>query len=406
MTAMTPKALRGKDFRKIRLAGAGEGAHYLQMLSIRTRKRAVRSGLVAWLCALACAAPAGAAELNLKDLRVLLESDGKADAPAATLLPRRIAISGRAPARCAPLLDGVSVAGTDLNITLKSPQTACAAKTSVPFYLRIDPAANAAPVLPEQVYRTRLYSADQSNPGLLAFGLLDTHASRSAPMPESGLWWSEASPETGAAVAGNGASIELQDGHLAVGLFGFGETGVATWYFGTAQPSGRIARVPLVQLANGDPPFASLGNQPSPLPGPRIELEFLSPSRARAYLVRSDRGRDVEVRALTLSRSRFSSGPLAGTWGGQWVLVPDDGGAPRTFDFAAAGSQDAENFHLVDAVNDAHLDCRLANGTEHPDVCSLSAAALPLGDFDQVGLDRLSGRNSAGSRVTLLRVPR
>lgn len=404
MTTIVPKALRHKDFRQSRLAGAGEGAHYPQMLSIRTRKRLARFGLAAWLCALACAAPAGAAEFTAKELRVLLDSSAK---PSAMLVPLRIAVAGRAPAGCAPQLERVVLDGADLSIALKSPQTPCTSKTWAPFYLRIDPAASGiAPLPPGQVYRTRLYSTDHGSTSLLAFALIDTNAANSLPAPESGLWWSEASAQTGAAAAGTGASIELQDGRLAVGLFGFGETGAATWYFGTAQPKGRVARVPLLQLTNGDSPFAPLGNQPSAQPGPRIELEFLSPSRARAYLVRNDDGRDLDVRVLTLSRSRFANGPIGASWNGQWVLVPDDGGAPRSFDFAAAGSQDAENFHLADAIGDARLDCRLSAGTEHPDLCTLSAATLPLADFDQIGLDRLIGRTNGGARVTLMRVPR
>lgn len=404
MTTIVPKALRHKDFRQSRLAGAGEGAHYPQMLSIRTRKRLVRSALATGLLAFACAFPASAAELIARDLRVQLETSK----PSVVPQPPSIAVVGRAPAGCAPQLDRAVLDGTDLSIALKkSPQKNCA-KAWVPFYLRIDAAANAiAPLPPGQVYRVRVYSTDHGATSLLGFALLDANAASStAPVPESGLWWSEASTETGAASAGSGASIELQDGRLAVGLLGFGETGAATWYFGTAQPKGRTARVPLLQLANGDPPFAPLGNQPSAQPGPRIELEFLSPSRARAYLVRSDGGRDVEVRALMLSRSRFANGPVSANWTGQWVLVPDDGGAPRSFDFAAAGSQDAENFHLTDSTGDARLDCRLEAGTEHPDLCTLSAAALPLADFDQVGMDRLVGRTNGGARVTLMRVPR
>lgn len=402
MTAIEPKALCDKGFRKFRLARAGEGAHYPQMPSIRTRKPAIAAclGGLAWVCA--CAAPANAAAPGVSDLRMALEPQ-PANAP---LAPRQIAISGKAPFGCVPAIDRLSVDGADLSIVLKAQSAPCNAKNYTRFHLRADSAVSAAaPLLPGQVYRARVYSTDNGASSLLAFGLLDTNTPASAPIPESGLWWSEASAETGAAAAGNGASIELQDGRLAVGLFGFGETGAATWQFGTAQPNGRVARVTLVQLANGDPPFAPLGNRPVAQAGPRIELEFLSPSRARAYLVRSDAGRDLEVRTLTLSRSRFASGPIGTTWSGQWVLVPDDGGTPRVFDFSAAGSQDAENFHLTDTANNAHLDCRLTAGTEHPELCTLSAAALPLADFDQVGIDRITGHTDNGTSVSLLRIP-
>lgn len=366
--------------------------------------RVAALGLAAVACALAGPSPARAAGLNAANLRLMLEKP-------ATASPRhapQLSLAGSAPALCVPAVDRISVDDSDLNVILKPASTAsCASKSLMAFYSRIDPAATAAArILPGQVYRARIYATEHGTQSLVSFGLLDTGTATSSSIPESGLWWSEASPETGAATAGTGTSIEMQGDRLAVGLFGFDETGAATWYFGTGQAGARIARVPLVQLANGDPAFAPIGNQPEALPGPRIELEFLSPSRARAYLVRSDKGRDVEVRPLTLSRSRFANGPAGANWSGQWVLVVDEGGSPRSFELNTAGSQDAENFHLADANGNARLDCRLVAGTQHPELCTLSAGSVPLADFDQIGLDRLSGRANGGAHATLMRVPR
>jgi hypothetical protein len=257
------------------------------------------------------------------------------------------------------------------------------------------------PLLPAQVYRVRVYSSTNAAATLSAFHLLDTNATASAPTPENGFWWSE----TGGAV-GSSASLELQDGQLAVGLFGFADSGLPTWYFGTARPAGRIAAVPLVQLANGDPMFAPTGSKPTAAAGPRIEFEFISPTQARAWLVRSERGRDVQVRPLLLARSQFAAGKQGASWSGQWVLVPDDKGTPRVFEFADPSSQDAETFHLSDAGNDATLDCRLGVANRHPEVCTLSTNATPIADFDQIGLDHLTGHGSNGARMKLVRIPR
>jgi hypothetical protein len=114
----------------------------------------------------------------------------------------------------------------------------------------------------------------------------------------------------------------------------------------------------------------------------------------------------VQARALVLSRSAFTTGPAGTSWVGRWVLVPEDGGNTRLYDFAAPSNRDAESFRLVDAANDAALDCRLVAGTQQADVCTLSAAAGVIADFDQVGYDRFSGRGANGSPVQLLRVPR
>ncbi len=358
----------------------------------------------ACLCALLACVGARAAEGSASALRVQLE---QLPGGGNTLVSRQIGLHGSAPARCVPDVSRVVVDGIDLSIELKTPQTGCDANRQQPFSLRVDPATSAGvPILPGQVYRVRVYANNGGTSQLLAFHLLDTNTPTSAPTPENGFWWSEASTENGAASPGNGASIELQDGQLAIGLFGFNDTGAATWYFGTARPSGRVATASLVQLANGDPPFAPSGSQPVAQAGPRIEIEFLSPSRAHAWLVRNESGRDVEVRALTLARSRFAAGAIGNAWNGQWVLVPDEGGAPRVFDFSAPVSQDAETFHLADAGSDAGLDCRLANGAQRPELCTLSVAATVLADFDQIGIDHLAGRSSTGARVKLVRVPR
>lgn len=358
-------------------------------------------------CLLAMSAWTGsaAAQVGASALRIRLDPT-----PGGALqMSRSIDLYGTAPARCVPELTRVAIDGLDLNIQLKAPQTGCDGKRVQPFGLHIDPAASGGiPLLPGQVYRARVYTLDAGGTAnLVAFRLLDTSLPAAAPQPENGIWWSEASAETGPASAGSGASIEFQNGQLAVGLFGFAETGAPTWYFGSARPEGRVASVALVQLANGDAPFAPAGNKPVAQAGPRLEIEFLSPSRARAYLVRGDGNRDAEVRALTLARSRFAPGAVANTWNGQWVLVPDDNGTPRVFEFSNPSTQDAENFHLVDTGSDARLDCRIAaDVTRRPELCTLSVAATALADFDQIGIDSLSGHSSSGVSVKLVRVPR
>jgi len=317
-----------------------------------------------------------------------------------------LGISGKAPARCAPSVGQVTLDGNNLSIGLQPAASACG-KGLASFSLRADPTAGSGlPTLPNQVYRVRVYLLGNPAPQLLAFSLLELGSTVAAPIPENGFWWSEASAETGAAAAGNGASIEVQGDQLAVGLFGFADSGAATWTFGSASLQGRVAHASLVQLANGDSSFAATASQPSAQAGPRLELEFLSPSRARAYIVRSEGGRDVDVRMLMLSRAHFATGAPGSGWSGQWVLLPDDESAPRMFDFASASSHDAETFHLADIGHDATLDCRLAAGTQQPEICTLSAASTPLADFDQVGVDHLSGRGSDGGRVRLMRVPR
>ena len=316
--------------------------------------------------------------------------------------PPRIAIDGTAAAGCSPQIEGVTVDGADISVVLNAAATGCRNGRSVPYHLKADPGAAA---LAAGVYRVRVYSGAGSAPRLTAFSLVDTSAHANAPAPESGFWWTQSNGLT-ASAAGTGMNLEVQDNQLAAGLLGFTDAGSSAWYFGSATLSGRVARIPLVQLANGESWFSAIGTQPDVLPGPRLEIEFDSPSRAHAWLVRTDGNEDVQVREISFSRSAFTTGPAGTSWTGRWVLVPEDGGATRLFDFGAPSHRDAESFRLVDNANDASLECRLVAGTQQADACTLTSPMSQIADFDQVGLDHFTGHGPNGSPVQLVRVPR
>jgi len=318
---------------------------------------------------------------------------------------QKIAIEGTASTGCVPKVARILLDGTDISVELTAPATGCK-KGTVPFYLRADAAATAGlRALPPAVYRVHVYAGSATAAHLAAFTLIDTSPKANAAEPESGFWWTQQGADN-AAAAGTGMNLEMQDNQLAASLLGFSESGASTWYFGSTTLSGRVARIPLVQLANGEEWFSAVGTQPDVNPGPRLEIEFLSPARARGYLVRTEDDGDVQVRPITLSRTAFATGPAGTSWMGRWVLIPEDGGTTRLFDFAAPTHRDGERFRLVDAANDAVLDCRLVAGTQTADACTLSASAAPVADFDQVGFDHFSGHGANGAPVQLLRVPR
>ena len=357
-----------------------------------TRHIVASIALAAW--ALPAIASAGS-----DALRVRLE-------PSSGTAAQRIGIDGTAPAGCVPHVERVVLDGADVSLELAAPATGCKPQRPVPFHLQADPAApTGARSLPAGVYRVRVYTGSGTSPHLAAFTLIDTSAPALAPIPETGFWWTQPDAD-GNAVAGTGMSLELQDNQLAASLLGFAGSGASSWYFGSATLTGHIAKIPLVQLTNGDEWFASLGAAPDVQPGPRIEIEFLSPTRAHAWLVRSAGAEDLEVRPLTLARTAFTTGPAGSSWAGRWVLVPEDGGSARLFDFGAPSHRDGESFRLVDAANDAVLDCRLVAGTQQADACTLTASAVTVADFDQVGFDHFAGHGANGAPVQLLRVPR
>jgi hypothetical protein len=355
--------------------------------------RRIRFALAALVAGAAAPAIAGVMHVGLES----------AFAPATAA--HRIAIEGSAPVGCVPKVSRILLDGVDISVELTAPSTGCK-QGKVLFHLTADAAATAGlRVLPPAVYRVHIYSGSATAAHLVAFTLIDTSPASSAPEPESGFWWTQQGGDN-ATAAGTGMNLEVQDNQLAGSLLGFADSGASTWYFGSTTMAGRVARIPLVQLANGEEWFSAIGTQPDVNPGPRLEIEFLSPTRARAYLVRTEDDGDVQVRPLTLSRSAFATGPAGTSWVGRWVLIPEDGGTTRLFDFAAPTHRDGERFRLVDAANDAVLDCRLVAGTQQADACTLSAAAAPVADFDQVGFDHFSGHGANGAPVQLLRVPR
>lgn len=316
----------------------------------------------------------------------------------------RVAIHGEAPRNCVPRIGRIWLDDADFSVELKAPTEGCDNSRRQPFTLRVDPRASGLPLPVDRVLRVRAYRSIGATTELAAFRLFDTGPATAAQVPENGFWWSTADAGGGDAVRATGASLEWQDGELAVAFYGFTETGAPTWYFGSARPTGRVARVNLVQLAGGEPLLASTGGQPQALPGPRLEIEFLSPTRARAWLVRVEDGRDVQLRPLMLSRARFENDVGGSTWSGRWVLVPEDGN-PRTFEFRD-GSPRTDGFQLSDDAHDAQLDCRLPSAGGLPDLCTLSINGSPEADFDRIGFDRLGGRSHGGTPATLVRVRR
>ena len=370
-------------------------AHYPEMPLRCTRQILPLLAVLAIL-----SAPALAAASGVNIVRLSME-------PAANgIATTRIAIEGNAPSGCVPKLERVALDGADVSVELSAPATGCRPARPAAFHILADPAATIGlRALPAGVYRVRVYARAGSNLHLAAFTLVDTSAPTLAPEPESGFWWTQADADNTAS-AGTGMSIEVQENQLAASVLGFSGTGVPTWYFGSATLTGHVASIPLVQLANGEEWFSAVGVQPDVQSGPRLEIEFLSPTRAHAYLVRKDEDGNVQARSLALSRSAFATGPVGTSWVGRWVLVPEDGSGTRLYDFGAPSSKDAESFRLVDAANDAALDCRLVAGTTQADVCTLSAGSGIVADFDQVGYDRLVGHGVNGGPVQLLRVPR
>lgn len=371
-----------------------------------TRNRAVHRVFGA-VCALVCAGaaiPAGAATPANAALQVRIASrasalDGARDSIVFDLF-------GSAAARCAPSVQSSSVSGADIDIRVHWPTIGCLQGRVSSFLVPADVAAATGTALPRgRVYRVGVRDEEGN---LLAFRVIETDPTANAPTPESGFWWPQADDASaGSAIAGSGVGIETQQSQLAINLFGFNDAGMPTWYFGTARQSGRIVAASLVELQHGDSLFAANGKRPAAQPGPRIYIQFLSPSHAHAWLVRQENGWDRDVREIDLARAPFAAGNSpASRLSGRWVLVSNGEGAPQQFDLEPQAGASASDMRLGDVAADAELWCRLDNAqVQQASLCSLSIAGSTVADFDKIGLDHLVGRTSSGATVQLLRVP-
>lgn len=360
------------------------------------------SCLAAWLAfALPSAAAQGSMELTLE-----------APSTSSPMLAPSLRISGSWPDSCVPRIQSTRLAGAEIDLIARTATLGCRSGATA-YEQRANPALQAGLLhLPARVYAVRAYLArGTQTPVLSRFTLLDATEDDPAPAVENGFWWTVAlGDESVPALAGSGISLERQGDQIAVGLFGFDETGKATWFFGSARLEGRVARVALVRLRDGEEPFGQVSARPVAESGPELQIAFEGPAQAKAWLVRpSPTGASdaIDVRPLVLQRSAFGSGAPGQGWLGRWVAVGDaDRSRMRLFDFGRLSSEDGESFRVEDAQSGLALSCRLGLQTaeQPPATCTLYEASTVIAVFDRIGIDRLEGRSADGERLRLVRV--
>lgn len=279
-----------------------------------------------------------------------------------------------------------------------------------PLRLVVNPArAAGSATLALSVYQVRMFLRQANDAEeLIAFGLLDASGDDGAVIPESGFWWSVARADRAPVLAGSGISIERQGENLATTLLGY-EAGQPVWYFGSAIMRGAVARVNLVRMLGGSEPFGLQSGAPSAQPGHVINLEFLGPGQAKAWLEQPSPAspQALELQELDLLHLAFASGHTGSAWRGQWILVHAESTVARVLTLSSARTSDAETFRLADDLAQMTLDCRVIQlgGHSVPSACSLTEYAGVIAEFDRIGLDRMSGRSLDGARVQLARLP-
>ncbi len=399
--------LRGSGLPK-----SAKGAHYPEMTVHRTTKASIgaqsfqrMAGLCLLLIVALCAPLQARADLVDDDLRLRLVSAS----PTAPQWPPDLLIEGNWPTSCLPVVVRTSLENDHIDVLLRNSGSRCAANVT-PLSLKVNPAREAGlRQLALGIFQVRLYLLGTDGASeLLAFRLLRSGGDDTSSRPESGFWWSVSTASFAPALAGSGLSIEQQGENLAVTLLSY-QAGAPVWYFGSARMPGNIVRIPLVRMVGGDEPFNGANAGPGAEPGMSINLQFLSPAHAGAWLVRPRPGlaQGIEAQELNLLRLPFETDRNGASWKGQWALVADQAVDARLYDLAELVTADAESFQLRDASGAVSLHCRLETIGGHPvpAFCTLSKGTAILADFDRIGLDRLSGLTTDGRSVRLVRVP-
>lgn len=323
--------------------------------------------------------------------------------------PPDLVIEGLWTSTCLPTVLDTHLRDRSIDIEMEAANGHCA-EASTPFRLKVNPAREAGlQELALGVYQLRIFLRQAGGGSeLIAFRLLRSGALDPHSRPENGFWWSIPTLDEKPALTGNGLSIEQQGENLAVTWLSY-EGGRPVWYFGSTPMYGSLAHVDLVRMVGGGEAFSGPNSAPDAEPGLSINLQFLSPSHANAWLVQHTplEGNTIEVQPLNLARLPFAGGHPGSNWQGQWALVIGNAEQARIIEFSTLATADAETFQVSDRLGSVSLRCRLDRVGKHalPALCSLSDGADILADFDQVGLDRLSGLNADGEPVRLVRLP-
>jgi hypothetical protein len=391
----------------LRMAGlpkSAKGAHYPEMTMHRTTKRG-RGLLAAVLLLLGAWTQSGIASEHFDDsLNIRLV------AALAPQWPPDLVIQGVWPGTCLPGVVRTSLIDTRIDVLLRSTGTGCS-EVATPLELRVNPVrASGLAQMALGIYQVRLFLLDSAGGArLVGFRLLRAGADDVSARPESGFWWSQPTASQEPALAGSSLSIEQQGENLAVTLLSY-DRGAPVWYFGSAPMPGNIVRVPLLRMSGGDEPFAAPIGNPRAQPGLSLNLQFLGPARAQAWLLRADPANPegVESQELNLLRLPFESTLTGANWRGDWVLVVEDARQASVITLEDVATADAESFRLRDRGGQWLLQCRLDGLADHsiPAWCSLGSNDAIVADFDRIGLDRLSGFDTEGRPVRLVRLPR
>jgi len=263
------------------------------------------------------------------------------------------------------------------------------------------------------VYRVRyqMQQPGEPTPRLLAFRLIAVTAQNEKAMEvEPGYWVAEPGAKFATSGSGVGFSIERQEGSVVVVSNLYDASGKPTWYLSAGPMRGRVSRGDIYDVRGGQALFTAYRAPSSMVIAGELQVEFSSPARATLWYTQPSGPGVVDgLRLMPISITRFNfayPGP-SDTFNGRFVMYSEAADrAPRIYNFERLRFGASLIAGFRDPSNDHRLICTLALETPNalPTSCVLEAEGNPTISFDQVGYERMFGKDPGGARFTLERL--
>ena len=219
--------------------------------------------------------------------------------------------------------------------------------------------------------------------------------------PEAGLWSPRSRTEHQTSGPGTGFAMDFQLDRVTLMANVYEPTGEPTWLIGNGRMEGRIGRTDLMGFVGGQALFGDYVAPGAAVQAAQVRIEFHSRSTATLWLSAPlGNGPGILLQPLPISRFLFGHPGNRAALRGSWQLL--DRSLP-TLHLEPTGAGGHE-------VRDYALGLRLTcEGRAAPDVLPTRCRLLDdegnlVAEFDDIGLDGMSGHAADGTLVRAVRL--
>jgi len=330
------------------------------------------------------------------------------------LLPNEnfnLRISGRWDNSCIPEFERLDQIDGALIIHTTSAESNCLVEESN-YQFEIQPGSEFSGLFQKSgVVPIKLFwRPDSSNLARLHAFALQPVAGNTPANPETGMWWAKPGSELTTSGPGIGFSFEIQNQQLAMLSNLYDSQGAATWFLSSGTINENVMSADLVALEGGQSLFGDYA-PPQPVANPgQVHLQFHGHASATAWFTTAadpDVKSELLLHPIELTRYVFASSGGIEALAGRWALSESFDQARITPSQIDLRVQGAAKSVLADVSSNFQLRCTSNRALTQitPSRCQMSDTQGGLYEFDNIGLNQMSGINPNGLPVTLVRLP-